>query len=213
MKGKVNISDSLLTTVLLILYAVGVAGLQFSETKSLFLAMVPGFLLVNLIILLFKHESFTKSFGLWALITYVIGFSAEWVGVHTGLIFGRYVYGPVLGWQLDEIPLIIGVNWVLLAYASRDIAGRVFKHPVLRILFAAVLMVLLDLQIEPVAQELNFWIWADFQIPLQNYIGWFGVSVLLFSLSEWLFKRWYNPLSVQVYLGLYVFFTLLRLMQ
>lgn len=213
MKGKLTISVTLLTTVLFVLYAVGVAGLQFTVTKNLFLAMVPGFLLVNLSILLIKHPEWSTRFGLWMLMTYLIGFSAEWVGVHTELIFGRYVYGPVLGWKLDEIPLIIGVNWVLLAYCSRDIAGRVFKHPILRVIFAAVLMVLLDLQIEPVAQELNFWIWAGLQIPLQNYIGWFGVSLLVFGLSEALFKRWENPLSVQAFLGLYLFFTLLRLMQ
>ncbi len=175
--------------------------------------MVPGFLLVNLAILLSKHPNFQKSFGIWVLMTYLIGFTAEWVGVHTELIFGRYIYGPVLGWKLDEIPLIIGVNWVILAYCSRDIAGRVFKQPALRVLFASILMVVLDLQIEPVAQELNFWIWSGLQIPVQNYIGWFGVSLLVFSLSEAFCKRWENPLSVQVYLGLYLFFTLLRLMQ
>jgi putative membrane protein len=40
-------------------------------------------------------------------------------------------------------------------------------------------MVLLDFMIEPVAIRLDFWHWQSGIIPLQNYLMWFLVAVLM----------------------------------
>lgn len=213
MKRTTLIPAEYVQIAIIIFFVVGVVGLQFSSTHQLFLDLVPAFLCLVLGLLLLKHPQWNLKFGLWAILVFVIGFSAEWVGVHTGKLFGHYVYGKVLGPKLDGIPLVIGVNWVILAYCCRDIAGRFIKAPILRILIASLLMVLLDLSIEPVAQNLHFWIWSGFHIPLSNYYGWFIVSALIFAISERFFDLWGNPSSVHVYLCMFLFFTLLNVMR
>ena len=55
------------------------------------------------------------------LIAFAIGFSAELIGVHSGMLFGNYSYGNNLGLKLAEVPLIIGINWGVLAVTSASI--------------------------------------------------------------------------------------------
>lgn len=201
------------THIFILLYAVGILGFQISGLHSLFLTMIPSFLLLSLVLLLISHPNWSLSFALWALAVVLFGIGIEWLGVQTMAIFGSYHYGDTLGWKIDGIPLVIGVNWLILAYCSKDIADRIFKHRFFAILFAALLMVFLDFLIEPVAMRLEFWYWPNDQVPLQNYVGWFFVTLGLFGLGEPLKLKWENPGSVVLYLCMLVFFAALNFYQ
>lgn len=196
--------------IFIILYAVGILGFQIDGLNTLFLTLIPAFLLLSLLLLLIQHTQWSLKFGLWAFGVLVFGIGIEWLGIKTSAIFGSYQYGTVLGWKIDGVPLIIGVNWLLLAYCSKDIADRIFNQPLLAILFAAFLMVVMDFLIEPVAIQLEFWYWPNNMVPLQNYLGWFVVSLALFSLSAPLKLRWENRSSVVLYLCMLVFFAALN---
>lgn len=166
--------------ILVVFYAVGFYGLGFSNYKFFFLALVPfNLLLTNFILFLF-HRSFTGAFWVFATIVFITGFLAEVLGVHTALLFGHYQYGVALGYQVFKVPLIIGLNWLMLVYASGHLVDSLLKAPFwVKALVAAALMVMLDYFIEPVAVKLDFWTWQDGQIPLSNFTGWFGVAFLL----------------------------------
>jgi len=41
------------------------------------------------------------------------GMAVEWIGVHTGSLFGDYYYGINMGFKLDGIPYLIGSNWAV----------------------------------------------------------------------------------------------------
>jgi putative membrane protein len=56
-----------------------------------------------------------------------------------------------------------------------------------KILLGSTLAVLMDTLIEPVAMQYDFWSWNSNQIPIQNYIGWFATSLIMFRLY-YLFK-------------------------
>lgn len=196
--------------IFIILYGVGILGFQFDGLSSLFLTLVPAFLLLSLLLLLIQHPHWSFKFTLWAVGVLLFGIGIEWLGIKTSAIFGSYKYGDVLGWKLDGVPLVIGVNWLILAYCSKDIADRIFNHPLLAILFAAFLMVFLDFLIEPVAIQLEFWYWPNDTVPLQNYLGWFVVSLVLFSLSAPLRLRLENRSSVVLFLCMLIFFAALN---
>tara|TARA_B100000902_G_C27108333_1_gene812280 strand:+ start:33 stop:506 length:474 start_codon:yes stop_codon:yes gene_type:complete len=113
------------------------------------------------------------------IIVYLFGFFVEVAGVKTGLLFGEYIYGTYLGVKFLEVPLIIGVNWLLLVFCTYGLAQKFFNNNFVKIIFASFLMVLLDLVIEPVAIKLDFWSWTGFHVPIQNYFMWFLTSSIM----------------------------------
>ena len=119
-----------------------------------------------------------------ASLIFIIGFSAEWLGVNFGLIFGSYSYGENLGLKIQGVPLLIGINWILLNFASRAISVKAFQNPFFQVLAASLLMVFVDILIEPVAPRIGFWTFSDVIAPFSNYIGWFLIAAIIQMILE-----------------------------
>lgn len=165
---------------LAVFYAVGVAGTLFSFTRELFLALTPSFLLLNMFLLLwFQPARDKKNLLFAAAAVYAGGWSVEWLGVHTGFPFGNYIYGDTLGWKLDEVPLLIGANWVLLTLAAVECLRNWQVPNAVKAAASGVILTLLDYLIEPAAVRLEYWNWHGLPPPWQNYAGWLGVASLL----------------------------------
>lgn len=93
--------------VLFLFYCVGFWGMGFSAYEAWFKSLVPfNLLLTNTLLFLF-HRGWQRSFFFFAFVAWLAGMAFEWVGVHTGLMFGEYVYGPTLGSKLWEVPILI----------------------------------------------------------------------------------------------------------
>lgn len=165
--------------LLIIFYLVGILGLSNSDWQSLFISLTPFNLLLTLGIFLWANGHLNKSLIISFIITYLIGYGVEVAGVHTGTLFGYYQYGAALGLKLFEVPLMIGINWFLLAITSRGIVEKISTNSYIQILLSALMMVILDILIEPVAIQLDFWIWENNIIPLQNFIMWFITAVII----------------------------------
>ena len=163
---------------LVIFYSVGVAGMIIPQTRELFKALVPLNLLMNVMLLLIYHGKLDIRFAWKALVIYSAGFIIEIAGVNTGLVFGTYAYGPTLGPKLFYTPLIIGVNWLMLVYASLVITSRFIEKRYFRVIVAAVLMVVYDFVLEPAAIDLDMWDWGG-AVPMQNYLAWLVISLVL----------------------------------
>ncbi|WP_066507326.1 carotenoid biosynthesis protein [Rufibacter sp. DG15C] len=192
--------------VLFLFYAVGFWGLGFSAHEPWFQALVPfNLLLTNTILFLF-HRGWTRSFFLFAFTAWAAGFLFEWIGVHTGLLFGEYSYGAALGFKVDHIPLLIGLNWLMLVYSSGHLVQRWISHWLVRAFLGALLMVSLDVLIEPVAVRFDFWSWHQNQIPFSNFLGWFGVALLLQVYFHKADFRKDNPMAPWVFVVQVLFF-------
>ncbi len=131
------------------------------------------------VVLFSFHQSYTRAFGIFAGVVFTVGFLAEIVGVHTGLLFGHYYYGAALGYKLAEVPVLIGLNWLMLVYSAGHLTNYLTGPGWVKAVLAAILMVALDYFIEPVAVHLDFWQWQDGHIPLSNFMGWLGVALVL----------------------------------
>jgi ligand-binding SRPBCC domain-containing protein/uncharacterized membrane protein len=149
----------------------------------------------------------------WLVGAAVGGFTAELLGLQTGLVFGHYSYTDQLGWRLLDVPVAIAAAWgVLLAYAA--CLGRLFPR-VLGAVIGAGWMVVADLLIDPLASgPLRYWSWDPagpyFGVQLVNFAGWFVVSfVLLLGLP-----RSHPPSPVHRLLGMsiIVFYSSLALL-
>jgi putative membrane protein len=192
--------------VLVIFHAVGFWGLLFSEDPGYFQTLTPFNLLLTNFLLFSFHRRWNASFLIFAIVVMVAGFLAEVVGVHTGLLFGNYRYGASLGVHLWEVPLLIGLNWLMLVYATGHIANYTRLHWLLKAVLGGVLMVVLDFFLEPVAMQFDFWQWKDGHIPLSNFSGWLLLAILLhvFFQRANFFKR--NSLAPFVYVVQLLFF-------
>jgi putative membrane protein len=133
-------------------------------------------LMALLFIWIFPLDTIRKT-ALFAFIC-VAGISAEWIGVHTGWLFGSYHYGENLGPKLDGIPYLIGVNWALLSFCSGCVSRNLPLPSWGRILFGALLLVGLDFFMEGLAPRLDFWTFQGGLPTLWNYICWFILAVL-----------------------------------
>ncbi len=145
---------------------------------------------------------------IWLGVTYIIGWVAEYIGVHYKWLFGEYAYGDVLGPKISGIPLIIGVNWILVVYGVCTTLNMVFPtmNRILKAIVAAILLVALDYLIEPVAIKLDFWTWALGDPPAQNFIGWLGVGLLQTALFYLIIPFTENRLAPVLLLLQIIFF-------
>ena len=201
--------QNLLLVILVIFYTVGLVGLH-TVYRSYFLGLTPFNLLLSFgcLYLSFKDYSFKKHLDI--LLISVAGYSIEWIGVHTSVLFGHYQYGSVLGYKLDGIPLIIGLNWVLLTFTSTAIVYKWQIPLVLKALIAGALMTGLDWILEPVAIRSGFWSWEGHTVPVYNYICWMIFSTLF---SYWILSRKNvetNKVTVGLFVILVIFFAILN---
>ncbi len=153
---------------------------------------------------------------------FVIGLTAETVGVNTGIPFGRYEYVSLGGPHVLGVPLDVPMMWGLYAYlmyliASSTVTRRGGVGAVLRIVYASLLMVVLDLAMDPfMVSEVHAWIWLDgwgpkwFGVPASNFIGWFIVSFAIFLIHELAASNSSTPKATSLiapYTCLVMFFT------
>lgn len=197
--------------VLAILHLVGMVGL-LSPFKPWIMALTPVHLILCSTLLLWGVGFKSPAFKWWFILVVLIGYGVEVAGVKTGLIFGQYHYGETLGFKIFDVPVIIGLNWFLVSYGAYSLVSRLKSSAWIKIMLASLLCVGLDVLIEPVAINLDYWQWEN-GIPIRNYVGWFGVSLIIQFLAFMAVKQPIkpHPLAVSVYFIQFAFFLLLNL--
>lgn len=196
-----------------ILYVVGIIGIVTKIHPS-FIFLTPLNLLISLAIVLIFHQKWNSNIVFYLIFAYFVGFITEVFGVQTGLLFGHYIYGNVLGPKIWQTPLMIGINWVLLSYSIGVTTNYLLpqKHWFFKGFLAALLMVGLDVLIEPVAVRYDFWTWKSGAPPLQNYIGWFAVSLPLLCIFTKTHGSVYNKVAVALFILQILFFSFLNIL-
>lgn len=160
-------------TIIAVFHLVGFIG--FLISPAYFRSLTPINLLLSAALVILMSNQSKGLFYLTLLLTALAGYFIEVLGVKTGWIFGHYHYGSALGYKLLSTPLLIGVNWALLIYATSQLVQ--FENRYVNCILGALLMVGLDFFIEQSASRFDFWYWRGARIPLQNYIAWFLISI------------------------------------
>jgi len=159
---------------------------------------------------------------------FIIGVGVEIIGTQTGWLFGNYTYNDVLGPEIQNVPIIIGINWFIIIYCCgvciHAVLTRILEpllmqtdkpKPVLKmasiIVDGASLAVLFDWIMEPVAIKLGYWTWTNFnKVPFFNYICWFFISSALMAVFHFAQFNKQNKFAVNLLLIQVMFFLFLR---
>lgn len=132
----------------------------------------------------------------------LVAFAAEFASTRTGIPFGLYHYtGATAGRELfiADVPIFDPLSFPFLAYASWCLArwsgGR--EHGARPVILAGLLMMLLDVVIDPLAVRGDRWFLGRifyypgggdyFGVPLANFAGW--------ALVGWVIAAGYATLS------------------
>ncbi len=193
---------------LIIIYTVGVIGLN-TEFKNEIAALTPYTLVLSAIVLLLNHREWNRYFVIFVAFAAILGYLIELIGIESKLIFGTYSYGKTLGYKLYEVPIVMGLNWFLMVYSCGMVANLFRFGVFIKSIVGAFLMVILDLSLEPVAVNLDFWTWENGIIPIQNYIAWFIVAFVLLIYFHKLELKKMNRIAVGLFIIQYIFFFIL----
>ena len=187
----------------------GMIGISYGN-KEFFLAFTPINLFISFVLLFINQVQLEKSELNATLIIFFVGMISEILGVNYGLIFGDYVYLDNLGFKVLGVPVLIGVNWIILTFITGSMSSYIIKNKYIAALTGAILMILLDLIIEPVAPLLGFWIFDSPTVPLQNYIGWFVIGLTTQYIYHFNIERKEYSFSINLLLVNAVFFAFLN---
>ena len=174
--------------IMVIMFSVGMVSHNFDMTMPIMKALTgPFLLLMSAMVISTSYRGDRGKYLIWIGVAYLVTYLLEVLGAATGLVFGDYSYGVGLGLKLFGVPLIIGLNWVMVVLGAYLLVGLFTDNGPLRIAGTAFLAVLFDWIMEPVAMELDYWDWAGGTIPVQNYVAWFiialGMAVSLYQIK------------------------------
>jgi uncharacterized membrane protein len=199
-------SASAVITVLIVLVAIEIL-VQFGSLFGLGnspSAMISVGLALVILLLHGWNALGVRNLIAFLVITFVISFTAEALGVATGLVFGPYHYTGLFGPRILGVPPLIQAAYAAMGYASLMIARLILRMrgnptrigPILAAcLLGAMIMVAWDVTMDPFQSTVGgIWIWHQpgpyFGIGIHNFIGWF-VTVFIYLFVYHLFAlRW-----------------------
>jgi putative membrane protein len=196
--------------VLVVFHFVGFCGL-LSPYSNLFMLLTPFNLILSAFLLWRHHTTALKPLVYFFGFTFSLGFFVEYLGVNFGFLFGSYSYGNTLGIKLLNVPIVIGLNWMLIIYSLATVLDRVPISKMSKIIIGSCLAVFMDWLIEPIAIRYDFWSWDDGAIPLQNYGGWLITSAVMLGAYHLIKVESKNRLALPLYIVQASFFGLLQL--
>jgi putative membrane protein len=180
MEGKKHLESTYAKILLLLIFSAGLAGHTMEMSKRLMVLMTPASLTIASVVVLYPIlRSGNRRFLAWCAITLLVTYVFEYIGVTTGAFFGNYTYGSVLGFKLLDVPVIIGMNWMLIILGAISIAQLVTGNIVLTAILTGWLAVIFDYILEPVAIFLNYWRWEGDTPPFKNYCTWFMLAFFI----------------------------------
>lgn len=180
MERKNHITNRYLQWYLVVTFFLGLLGHSFEESRGLMITLSPLVLLMSSLVVCYPvMKNANQGTILWCVFAFLLTFCSEVIGVKSGLIFGNYSYGDVLGIKILGVPLIIGINWMLIMLGSISLAKGCSKNIFIISFLTGIFSVIFDIILEPVAIYLGYWQWSTVSPPLTNYYSWFVIVFLL----------------------------------
>ena len=183
-----------------------------SDQKDFFLSTSPFAILISFILLLLNYNHRQKGFATALISIITIGFLVEFLGVNYDLFFGSYEYGNNLGYKIGGVPIIVSINWLVLIFLTGSFTEKIIPNSLpLKVIFASLLMVFIDIFLEICAPKLDYWKFNEEIVPMINYNYWFIISAICLYIYFRLIKDKEYTLSTNMLVIHFAFFGLLSL--
>ena len=116
----------------------------------------------------------------------------EAVGLATGFPYGRYQYSAALGPTLLGVPFLVPLAWLMMAWPSWILAGRLTRRSAAQVLAAAAIFAGWDVVLDPQLVQAGYWTWSHPTpglpgiptVPLTNLAGWLLAGVVVMTLIQ-----------------------------
>ena len=138
------------------------------------------------------------SLGVYALVI-------ESIGLLTGFPYGEFSYSEILGFRLfGVVPWTVAFAWSPLVLSVLAVTRKTIKSAWLRGLAMTLLLVLIDMVLDPGAVYLGFWKYSSggsfYQVPLTNFAGWIFSGAIGAGITEILlfYIKPISPVPVQL---------------
>ncbi len=140
----------------------------------------------------------------------VVAVVLESIGLATGIPYGSYSYSDTLGPTLLGVPFLVPLAWLMMAWPSWLLAGRLagrvrsaWWRPA-RIAWAAALFTAWDVVLDPQMVDAGYWTWEHPEpglpgidtVPLTNLAGWLLAGIILMTLLDILVARTARPPAI-----------------
>jgi putative membrane protein len=119
-------------------------------------------------------------------VTASVALAVEYIGVHTGILFGDYEYTEVLQPQIAAVPLTVLGAWFMMLWPACVAANIVLSDlpRFAQAAFAGFMMMSWDFFLDTQMVSEGYWVWATPNqtligmpgIPWTNYLSWFVVG-------------------------------------
>ena len=181
-------SQRFVAFVLVISILAGI-GMRYTALQPYLYILAPWTMALNAICLIGFDGSRRYKYVLFVIGVLVIGYGFSLCNAYFGLPYGGIEYGVTLGPLLRGAPVMMGVVWLVLVLESACFARLLFNNRWVATLLGTLLIVGIDLLVEPVAAAHALWVWADGTPPLHNYFAW--------GLIAFLFQYGYHTLEIK----------------
>lgn len=104
------------------------------------------------------------------------------LGVNSGFPFGEFAYTNQLGPKLLDVPVIVPFSWLAILIPAWVAADKVLRYR--NVVVAAIIVTASDAVLEFAADALDLWHWRGGLPTELNYISWFAVSYVAFTILE-----------------------------
>lgn len=120
----------------------------------------------------------------------------ENVAITTGIPYGQFEYGQLIGATIGKVPWTVGFAWTPILFGAVAIIQNRFSQTSWwkQIILIGVVMTLFDLVLDPGSVALSFWTWHQpwgfYSVPWSNFGGWMvtssiGAAIMLVVLKLW----------------------------
>lgn len=179
----------------------------FEKTLPAITALMPFVLAaVGIIAACLTFLPTLRTFGAFAAVVGLL-FACEALAVSTGFPFGDIVFTRMPGPRILDVPIVIPFASLALLIPAWSASDRVLKYK--HVVVASIIVTAAAGVLEFAADSLDLWHWSGGMPGELNFISWFGISYLCFSiLSKYASEKESHPLVPHLLFAQLLYFIL-----
>ncbi len=173
------------TLVLIALYGISIAAaaanIMFQGTPLIIRCTLWAMAAIGVTAWFLSVRPTLPSFGALAAVLVFI-FLCVASGVNTGFPFGDYAFTNLAGTKIWDVPVVLPFSWLAILIPAWVASDRILRYQ--HVVVASLIVVAFDSVLEFAADTMDLWHWSGGFPGELNFLSWFGVSYLAFTILK-----------------------------